>query len=241
MARARGVKLDVLVVLATESAGATAVNASGRVQPARVRVCTGMTDDREHRVKHRDVDPLAQAGALTGDQRHDDACRAQKRAEVGWQGDRRIERPRPIPAGRLLAGAWDAVVSRGVEDPLPGLHAGARIIRRETGDRTVDEARVALRRAFGAQSEAVHHPWSEVLDEHIGAVHEASRRLSLRCRLQVKRDAAFAALEKGIGIRIPGWTVRRIDMDDVGTLIRKHDRGQRSSKVVAEVNDAETV
>ena len=48
----------------------------------------------------------------------------------------------------------------------------------------------------------------------------------------------LAALEERIGIRVPGWSVRRIDMDDVSTLIRKHDGSQRSSNVLAEVDHA---
>jgi len=72
----------------------------------------------------------------------------------------------------------------------------------------------------------------------VGAVDESSRRLSGLCRLQVKRDPAFAALEERISIRVPRWTVRRIDMDDIGTLIRKHDGSQRASNVLAEVDHA---
>ena len=102
MARTRRIELDVLVVLAAEGSSATAVNASGWGKPLRIRVCTGVTDDREHRVKHWDLDPLADAGAFAGDQRHDDPRRAEKRAEVGRQCDGRVERPRPIPAARII-------------------------------------------------------------------------------------------------------------------------------------------
>src|SRR5439155_17292494 len=58
---------------------------------------------------------------------------------------------------------------------------------------------------------------------------------------QIQRYATFTALEKRIGICLPRGTIRRIDMYYVGALIRKHDAGERSSNVLAEVDHAQTV
>src|SRR5207244_9030754 len=103
---------------------------------------------------------------------------------------------------------------------------------------TVDKSRVAFGGASRSQSKPLHHPRPEVFDHDIRGIDQLLGDGPVSRAFQIERNATLAALEERIGIRVPGWTLRRVDMDHVGALIRKHDGSERSSNVLAEVDHA---
>src|SRR5207302_1113408 len=97
-------------------------------------------------------------------------------AKVRRESDRRIERTRPVPTGRFLASARDAVVGSCVEYAFPRLHVGARIVRREAWDRAVDQPRIAFASRFNAEAQPRHHAGTEVFEDDVRGIYQALGR-----------------------------------------------------------------
>ncbi len=135
-----------------------------------------------------------------------------------------------------------------------GALAGAGIA--EAADRGVDEPGVALGEPLVADAEAVHHAGAEVLDQHVGAVDQATEHLEALLLLEVDHHAALAAVDAlevaavgavpaGLG-RERGHLARavaagRLDLHHVGALVGEQHRAERPGEHLRQIDDPEAL
>jgi len=127
----------------------------------------------QHGVQQRDLDVAAAAGARALDQRGLDACHGEQAADQVDEGGPDLQR-RPVglardahqPAHRLR----QQVIAR-----EPGRLLG----RAERGDRARDQARVGGAQRLPVEPPARHQPGAEGLDQHVGALAEATGELAV--------------------------------------------------------------
>ncbi len=126
----------------------------------------------------------------------------------------------------------------------------------EAGDRQHHEPRVALHQRVDPEPEALEHPGAEVLDQHVGAVHEPQEHLAVRLGLEVEGDRLLVAVGREEVRRLaivlgpderrppaPGVVpvARCLDLDDPGAEVAQHHRGVRSGQRAGEVDDQDPV
>ena len=232
-----GVELDPASILAPvlphPAVGARRRASRGVVHPQPARADRG-----EGRVEEGHLDPLAGALALAGVERHRDRDHAEEGAVR--RGDRDGGEDGVLLGSQPVAGR--RVGARGgPEHPLPGPHPGARVVAREAGQRAVDEPRVGGERRLRPEAEAVHHARPKILDDDVGGLDQAACRRAAGLVLQVERDAALVAVPRRVAGRIPARPTRRVDLDDVRTLVGEEHAGQRPGDVVPEVDDPDAV
>ncbi|MDP9084905.1 MAG: hypothetical protein M3N50_14250 [Pseudomonadota bacterium] len=118
------------------------------------------------------------------------------------------------------------------------LQLRARIVPREPRDRAVDQPRIkSLTRAV-SQAQPIHHARAKILDQDIGAGHQAARDFQILHLLQIQRDALLTSLEHRICRIIPPRSRRRIDANDLRALIGHHQRGKRAGDVMTKIYDS---
>src|SRR5207244_11922640 len=99
--------------------------------------------------------------------------------------------------------------------PFKGAYPGARIVRGKSRQGTVDELRVGGHGGLSPKSQARHHPWPEILDDHIRRRHQTPRYVEIIRLLEIEADAALAPVPGGVRRRIPDRTTWRLDPNDV--------------------------
>src|SRR6185503_7276463 len=73
----------------------------------------------------------------------------------------------------------------------------ARTFLAERGDRAVDERGLFCPERGVSKAEAIHYAGAIVLDQHVGREHERARARLVRRILEVERDRALVAVERG--------------------------------------------
>ena len=187
---------------------------------------------RDGAVEHGDVDQLAAAGALTGDERRQDADRRHEgaRADVGDLHARDDRRP------ARLADVVEHACGRQVVDVVADAVA-VRAVLAVAGDRTVDEPRVQRRQTLAADPEARHDARPEALEHHVRVRRQPEEDLTPCLGLQVEGHAALVAGEERDAGR--ERIVRPRDHEDVGAEIGEQRRAERARQLAREVEDAE--
>jgi hypothetical protein len=92
-----------------------------------------------------------------------------------------------------------------------------------------------------AKTKPLHDPRPEILDHHIGRGDQVARDRKIIGAFKVQHDAALATLQYGIGGMPPAGPARRVDANDLGALIGQQQCRQRSSEILAEIDDADAV
>ena len=198
----------------------------------------------QHRVGHRDLDPLALAGALALIERGEDAGdRVDAGAAVADLRAGHGRRP-VLPAGRAGRPA------HALRDILIGLAIGVRP-GAEPLDRGVDDPRVQLLKALPGEALPVEHAGAEILDDDVAAPDQLlDHRLALR-RLQVDGDAALVRVQhreiEAVGalhvLQLAAGDVAaagHLDLDHVGAHPRQQLRPGRARLDMAQIENAHT-
>jgi len=63
--------------------------------------------------------------------------------------------------------------------------------------------------------------------------------LLARGRFEIERNSPLAALQNGVGVRLPERSRRRIDVNHVGALVGQHCCRQWPGDVLAEIDDSD--
>jgi hypothetical protein len=93
----------------------------------------------------------------------------------------------------------------------------------------------------GTETQFVHDTWTEVLDNDIRPSAQFARCIPVPVTREVEIDTSFAAVEVSVRQpRQPG-ACRRVDMHDIGTVLRQELGGERARDVLAEIDDANAV
>ena len=130
-----------------------------------------------------------------------------------------------------------------VDDRTVGVRTGGSV----PADRHVDHARVARLDVVVAEAEPVHDAGPEVLHHHIGARHELGDQAAPLVGGRVDADPPLPPVvvqqqraEAPARERAQPEDVaqpRRLDLHDVGALLRQHHRGQRPRRQLAQIDD----
>ena len=199
--------------------------------------------DREQGRGHRDVDELSLPGCLPAvERRQDGDHRLQAGIDVGM---------RQAVGARLLQGL--AIVPNAVLGKAGlGLH-GRRICHPAapgaalavTGDRCIDQSRIALRQGFVVEAEEAERARAKILDHDISSVAEFQRQIIGAGDVQVDADVAFSGVllrvvaRHAVGRRkrkarhVGAW---RFDLDDLGAEILQCPRAQGTREHAGEIN-----
>jgi hypothetical protein len=92
-----------------------------------------------------------------------------------------------------------------------------------------------------AQSEPVHDPRAEVLDQHVGPDREAAGDVEVGRIGQVERDTPLTAVVEGVGRLVRPRRAGPVDVDDVGALVGEHHGDERPGHVMTEVDDPDAL
>ena len=148
-----------------------------------------------------------------------------------------------MPAG--LAGDADHA-ALGLQDQIEGGAVAVGAVLAETGNRAVDDARIALARGLVVQAQAHQRAGAVVLEHDVGALHHAQEGLLALRVLQVEHHALLVAMQAGEIIRFPAGQGRApgardvaqsggLDLDHLGAEIGEHGRTKRAGERVAQV------
>ena len=201
----------------------------------------------QHRLRHRDVDVVAAAGAPTLHQRSQDAAGALERGvHVGI-------------AVRIVAVGGDALGAQSCVTLClgePGLGPDDRRVRTAVHprpglpvptDRCVDEARTASADRRVVEPHPTHDARPEVLDQHIATVGERQQQLACLGMRHVEADVALARVllhevaRQAVDARVgePGHVaVGRLDLDDLGPEVAQHPRAMGATEHAGEIEHA---
>src|SRR5712671_3871938 len=203
----------------------------------------GTLVDREQGRRHRHVDILALPGCLaTMERREDGDDRLQSGIDVGM---------RQAIGARLLQGL--TIVPNAVLGKTSfGLHrwcichpAAPGPTLAVTGDRCVDQPRIALPQGLVVKAEEAKRPRTKVLHHDIGGIAELQRQIIRAGNVQIDTDIALAGILLRIIARhaVGGWKCKtryvrawRFDFDDLGTEILQCPRAQRTGEHAGEID-----
>ena len=195
-------------------------------------------DQLERGLVQGHVNVLAEAPALPGHQGGRDA----------------VQRDRSAVAGRLRYGTVDGflapvadVVHRraagvqvearsGTDDPLPRRDIRPGVVRREAGQRQVEQPLVPRKQRPCVQSPCRHLAWPETLNEHIRPVDQAAGHGPVVGLAEIEDDALLPPLQQRVRGMRPARAARRVHPDDLRAQVAKHHRGKRAGDVVAEIH-----
>ena len=188
-------------------------------------------------------DALTLAGAGTCDERQQDALHEHEAGGVvgrdacgeGWFGRIGLRKPAGLGARHEVVAAARPVRRRPVVAPSAG--------------RSVDEARVVRRELFVAEAEFLHHAGAEIVHDHIGGGDQRPDRRDALRGFQVEGEAAFVAVESGVGeahtvdkgppAAAPVAGVGALDLDHIGPVVGENLGADRPLVNVTEVDDAD--
>ena len=162
-------------------------------------------------------------------------------------GDRLADR-RGRPA--LWAGQAHQPAHR-LDHQVEGRKVSQRTLLPETRDRGVDDGRVHRLDGLITEAQPVHHPGTEVLQQHIGPSGELYHQVSALFGFHVDGDALLAAVEHHeVGaLAIPVGTkgaafvaaTRHLDLDHLGTQVGQHRRAKRPRHHPREVQHTDAI
>jgi hypothetical protein len=157
--------------------------------------------DRDHRVEHRDIDPLAGAGLVPAPQRRQHPYRREDRGGhvAERPGDVRLQ-PRVRLAAHLVE-PGHRLDHRRVGRPLT---VGRRVKAAETGHGEVYRLRGRGRDRLVTEAETVHDPRPHVLGDHVELRRELQEQLPPLLLLQVDHQARFVEVRPGERGAVPG-------------------------------------
>ena len=149
----------------------------------------------------------------------------------------------------LAIGLLGGIPGEGLDDVVVGRTSGVGTIGPEPVDGDMDEPWSARTGVLGIEPEALGDRPAKVVDDDVAPVEQrVDHRTSLGSP-QVEGQRALGPVEIGeVGrhfadadAEMPDGiaTCGRLDLDDIGTLIAQHHRGQRSGHVGGEVDDAD--
>ena len=186
-----------------------------------------------HRLQQRGVDPLALAGALALEQRHQDAVRQEHAGGEVGHGDADAHRAlarqasdRHQPAEAL----GDLIVTGAIA-------IGAALA--EARDAGVDDPRVDRAERLVVDAEAVLDVGPEVLDDDVGPGGELLEDLDAARVLEVERHRALVAVQVLEVELVAGEVVLllRLDLDDVGAHLGELAHAGGTGSRAGEVDD----
>ncbi len=129
--------------------------------------------------------------------------------------------------------------------------AGIRSVVAVADQADVDEPRVDFAHVVVAELEPAHRRQPDVVNQHIGALAQPQQRRARRRLFQVEDDAALVAVELKIHRAHPGVlagaalahqiALRRLDLDDVGAVIRQNLRGVRAQHHRRKIDNAQSL
>ena len=188
-----------------------------------------------HRLEHcreqRDLDVIPQAGALTRNERRDNAVDRDHSA-VGrsqWQC-RKARTARE--AGRHLHRARLVVPRRRPDDALPRSDAAACVVGSKAGQRAPD----GVLGTFESKSEP---GWrSKAIDHDVGTINQLLGHSVVRIGPQIERDSAFSPLQDGVRVAVPQRAIRWIDPRHLRAMVGQDHRREWAGDVLPEIDDA---
>ena len=189
-------------------------------------------DEGDRRVEHGEVQVLALARPFAREQRRGDRLR---RGQAGHLV--RDDRPHHLRLAGAPVGLDVGEARQRLDDRVVHALLGVRSFLPEAADRHVDQARVQLAQALGAQPQLVDDAGPEVLDEDVGRADQVVQDREAALLLQVEDEGALAAVDRReargdaatLGSQ-PAHDVaarRRLDLDDFGALVRQQHGGDR--------------
>ena len=218
------------------------VAATGRAR-AGAEVDAGLIgEQRGHDVEHRDLDLLTTTGPGPGEERQHDAM---GRRHAGDQiGDRVADFHRR--AIRETGEVHDARLGLDHEVVARAVRLGARLA--ESRHRAVHQARVQTRERTVPETELVHRPRSEVLEQHVALLRQLPEDLAPLRRLEVQGDALLAPVHRHEVRRLapderrPAARVIALagllDLDHLGAHVAEHHRAEGAREDAGEVEHA---
>ena len=197
----------------------------------------------EETVEERHFHALAAPAALALVQRREDAVHRSGPGDQVHERDTHADGRPPL----LTRDAHEAAF--GLEQEVHARPIPRWAVRAEGVDGAVDESGVPLEQERVGVSHAVQAAGPEVLDEHIGSLHQAPHAGSLRRVDQVEGDAALVAIDAhevaalAADHRRPAPGVVAVtgalELDDVSAQVPEGHPGERTGQVPAEVQDAD--
>src|SRR2546426_12134088 len=107
------------------------------------------------------------------------------------------------------------------------------------------------RERLEAQTERLHRPRPEVLDEHVAPAHEGLQHLGALRRLEVERNVAFVAVDDKVRRRLAPLVgrprarlvagARVLHLDHVGAQVREQHAAEVSGQEARAIDDTDAV
>src|SRR4029079_14585008 len=200
--------------------------------------------ESQNRFLHGNFDLLTLAGVFARIQGRDDAERNAHTGGFiadteGFRAVRAVVVPGAVrPSRDAVVGCGGVAVIR-VRPPLA--------ITARTG---IDQPRIETLNRFVVETEALHHAFLIVLEEHVGNRNEPARDFDALFRFQVEHDAfliyvdpqRFVRVGSGAGLHPEAAkliALRRLDLDDLGAEMAQKHRAERPGQGVREVDYAD--
>src|SRR5438046_7446511 len=204
-----------------------------------------VVQERHGGLEERAVHALAEARPLPVEQRVHDPERAE-------DARRQIEERDAAADGRAVGLARDRHdAAEGLHERLVAGAVGAGSRAPEGRDRAVDEPRVDGRERLVAQTERLHRPRPEVLDQDVAPAHESRQHLGALRRLEVERDRAPVAVDDEVRRRLallvgrPGARLvaraRVLHFDAVGAQVREQHAAEGAGQDARAIDDTDAV
>src|SRR5215470_13242834 len=164
------------------------------------------------------------------------------------EAHRDVDHRQPEPQWPRLMRAVDAVVAcHRADDTVITWKPAERSVGAEARYFAVDKLGEALLQSLVADAPRFHGAGLEVLDQRVGAFEQPKQHLAAGWLRQIEADRALVAVDAyvvgGIAVmkrRSPIADLvahRRLELDDVGTVILKQLRREGTAKYAREVDD----
>ncbi len=137
--------------------------------------------------------------------------------------------------------------SHALDDRVVAGIAAERTVGAEAGDAAMDEAwEAGLEHRLVPHVPFLQRAGLEVFNQNVGGLEQAEKNLAPLRLGEIEHDAALVAIdadEIGGGITLEGWppaarliALRRLDLDDFGTVVAEHLRAVRPAEHAREID-----